>query len=691
LSYLPVSLLILHPVIPRFFSALPYASNGDTRLSIAILFSNLKNLSRLDFQQIYHLPILFPLSHTMTAGVNLFGQSVLALPLYILHIRNAYVLYNILVIMAYVLAGAGCYLFVREWGVDRFPAWLSGAIYVLLPFRVHNIPQLNLLFSFPIPFALLFFTRFLKNGRPRHLVWFTGALFTQFLFDLTLGMFLVMAVTIYFLAHLALIGNLRLHSWMQAGGAILLFVLVFLLVFQPYLTKEASFSRIDEIHALPDASFHSSISFYTNWSYLLLFGNRVLWGHPPYSPGVSVMIFFLFLFLPYLAGRTQRVSGGLMALFLLTPALALPLITGNPITAFAYSFSKWSLAFFLIAMAVTLILLRRSLPRKIQLLSWSFAILIFLSNQVSLPHLNPLRHLSKSISFFSRMRGIRTQYIILLLFLALFAIGFQRFLQVFRKKKILLMLIVLLIFAERIRWPVTVEAFTDDTLPHRELYATLAPYPDHYGLMELPFLSSYSNTYPLFTQYHDKHTYHGMVHYLSDPCEFAAFPELSIEKGYPGLMDPQTIHSLKDKGIRLILLFKNRVDADPIAGESRWGQILIHTREGERRGLFERVQKTRAGLLLVLAERETGPVIRYFLPYYTLAGKRKLICDLHSRQSETVDFLFNGVNLLTRILPGSGSDRIEIPLEGVTLHPQANHLEIRTNGNVELVRVRIDS
>ena len=83
-----VSLVHLYPILKNFFTMLPYATNGDISLSVTILYSNIQKLSLLQFNQLYHLPILFPLSHIMTIGFTLFGQSILLLPLFLLGMPN---------------------------------------------------------------------------------------------------------------------------------------------------------------------------------------------------------------------------------------------------------------------------------------------------------------------------------------------------------------------------------------------------------------------------------------------------------------------------------------------------------------------------------------------------------------------------------------------------------------------------
>jgi hypothetical protein len=689
-SYFLISLLILFPLLPHLFSQLPFASNGDIRLSLTILFSNLKKISQADFLNLFQLPILFPLSHVLTAGVNLFGQTLLVLPFYLVHIRNVYAIYNFLTFFAYVAAGYCSYRFVREWVPERWVAWIAGALYILLPFRVHNIPQMNLLFSFPIPLALLFFSRFLKNGRKKDLVFFFLSLLAQFLFDLSLGIFLGIALGIFFLLQQILFGIMPRRSWLLLAAAAVLFVLSLALVFFPYLNQKTSFSAVDEISSISPASFGTSLSFYSNWSYLLLFFKRIFWSQSPRCPGISIFIFFLLAFAPYLENRLQKTIALICSFFLIAPALAVPIIyNGIPLNILD-RICGWALLLFLLGLSLLLILIRKRIPRQLLLLTSTWILLQFYSSQVSLPFFNLFQGLARVFPMLLRSRGIRTEYILLLLFFTISAFGFAYFFKRFRDKKIFLALIIMLVFAERIRWPVYPEKLDDDRPIYRALYQTLAPYPDHFGLLELPFYPQNSNHYPLFTIYHDKHTYHGHIYYLSDYCELNNSLQLQAGNGFSGLSDPQFTRMLKAKGIRLIMLFKNKISAEQYGGQKAWSTLQNQIRKGQDNGLYEKIEKTQGGIMLVLAEREQGSQIRYFLPNYSLQGKKYIACTINANRETTAEFLFNEKPVKQQQLLAGTINRVVIDIVKLSIDPQFNYLEIRSGPSLELLKVRIE-
>ena len=687
-SYFIVSLLILFPLLPHLFSKLPFASNGDIRLSLAILFSNLKKIAQGDILNIFQLPILFPLSHTLTAGINLFGQTLLVLPFYLVHLRNVYLIYNLLTFFSYVAAGYCSYRFVREWISERWIAWIAGALYILLPFRVHNIPHLNLMFSFPIPLTLLFFSRFLKNGRLKDLVFFFISFLSQFLFDLSLGLFLGIALAIFFLIQQILFGLLPRRSWLLIVAAAVLFALCLAMIFLPYLSQKTSFSIISESKSIAPDNFRTPLSFFSNWTYLLLFFKRIFWNQSPFSPGISIFIFFLLAFAPYLESLLQKTFALVCSFFLIIPALALPIIyNGLPLNTLN-RLCGWALMLFLLSLALLLFLIRKKAPRELLMLTIVWMLLQFYSSQISLPFLNLFQGLARLFPVLLRARGIRTEYILLLLFFTISAFGFSYFFRRFRAKKIVLALVLLLVFAERIRWPVYPEKLKDDYPTCRPLYHSLALYPDHFGLLELPIYPQNSNYYPLFTLYHDKHTYHGHINYLGDYYKLGNSPQLQVGSGFSGLSDPQFTQMLKTKGIRLVLLLKNKIFRKRIEEKRAWLAIQSQIRRGENGGLYERVDITQNGTLLVLTEREQGPRIRYFLPHYSLRGKKNLICDIVSNRETEVEFMFNEKTVKRQQLLAGTQNRIVLDLQNLTLSWQFNYLEIRSGPSLELIKVR---
>ncbi len=647
----------------------------------------MNKITQGDLLNLFQLPILFPLSHTLIAGINLFGQTLLVLPFYFVHIRNVCFLYNFLTFFAYIASGYCAYRFAREWVAERWIAWVVGALYILMPYRVHNIPQLNLLFSFPIPLTLLFFSRFLKMGRKKDLVFFFLSLLSQFLFDLSLGLFLGIALGIFFLVQQIIFGLMPRRSWLLLSAAFVLFILSVVLIFLPYLSQETSFSIVTESKSISPNHFRTPLSFYSNWSYLLLFFKGIVWHQSPFCPGISIFIFFLLAFVPYFENLLQKTTALVCSVFLIVPALALPISCNGLPLNLLNRLCGWTLLSFLLSLSLLLFLIRKKIPRTLLLLTITWIILQFYSSQISLPFFNLFQGLARLFPVLLRARSIRTEYILLLLFFTVSAFGFSYFFRRFRKKKIVLALVLLLVFAERVRWPVHSEKFKDYNQKSSELYQLIAPYPKHFGLLELPFDPLESNFYALFTIYHAKHTYHGHIHYLKDICQLERNPRLGSKGNFSGLSDPQFIHMLKQNGIRLILIFKSRRNNED---KKDWYAMQRQIRLGANQSLYEKVEKTDNGTLLVLNEKESGAQIRYLLPHFSLRGKKNLVCVINAHGETKAEFLFNDRSIKTQRLQAKKQNKIVLNLNNQPLALQFNYLEIRSGPSLELIRVRIE-
>ncbi|RQW03664.1 hypothetical protein EH223_09735 [candidate division KSB1 bacterium] len=527
-------------------------------------------------------------------------------------------------------------------------------------------------------------------GKTKDLVFFFFSFLSQFLFDLSLGIFLGIALGIFFLVQQVIFGLLPRRSWLLFIMASVLFVLFVTLIFFPYLNQKTSFSIVPETKSISPENFRTPLSFYSNWTYLLLFFKRIFWDQSPFSPGISIFVFFLLAFVPYFEKRLQKTTALFCSFFLIIPAFALPIIYNGLPLNILNRLCGWALLLFLLSLSLLLFLIRKKIPRSLLLLTITWIVLQFYSSQISLPFFNLFQGLARLFPFLLRTRGIRTEYILLLLFFTISAFGFSYFYRRFQKNKIILGLVLFLVFAERLRWPVYPERLKDDLPIFRTIYQQLALYPDHFGLLEFPFFPQNSNYYPLFTIYHNKHTYHGLINYLSDYYGLTGNPLLQAESEFFGLSDPQFMQMLKAKGIRLIMLCKSKIHSEQNEDQRTWLALKNQIKKGESKGLFEKIEKNRHGILLVLAEQEQGPQIRYFLPYFALKDKKNLVCTIDANEETIAEFRFNEKPVKKQRLQLGSRSRIVINLQKLPLALQFNYLEIRSGPSLKLLKVRIE-
>jgi hypothetical protein len=687
-----VCLPTLFPILAAPLTTLPYPDNGDVKLSLTILHSNLTKIARLQWNQIYHLPILYPLSYTMTAGINLFGQTVFFLPLYLLGLRNPYLLYNIAVLVTFVLAGFGAFHFFKE-ALQNRSASLAGAIlYILLPFRVHNIPHLNILFHFPIPFGFFFLLRFLKQKRKRDLLWTSFFLLLQFSFDLSLGIYFSLSLGLFFLIFWAVFRNLRFRDIAGLAAAMLAVLLILVVLFSPYLNKQTSYSFLTgEFKA---TKYLPSSSFYVNWSFLQLLAGRISWEAFPQFPGFVPAFLFLLAFWPFLGRKSERATFGLASLTLILPAVGAIVFSGSLSLPPATAYMDVSLFLFLASAAVLVGLLRKKLPPVIKAAAVFYIAFLFVSFRPFSAILNFFNLLAAVLPFISRLRGIHRPYIFQLFFALLASYGFIRYSELVRRKKRLIILLIVLMLIEKWRWPITTGRLTEDRADLKNLYQKLSEYPLHYGLLELPLLDPFSNTYTYCTRYHGQHTCHGGLGLVTDVLGLRRLPSLSVRRFFAGLADPATIGKLRQEGIRILLVSRSilEVNAAGMTGETSHTRKFILEKikesiaKGEENGLYERVEDYPEGTILLINGAETGRNIRHFIPYYALISPRRMKLKIEAGQPTRTALFFNR-NFLRDYPLEPGVTEISLEIKRLSPQPQFNYLNLKSESAVTLREV----
>ncbi|HEX2911296.1 MAG TPA: hypothetical protein VH186_10840 [Chloroflexia bacterium] len=155
----------------------------------------------------------YPYTNTLAFTETLIGQAILVAPVIWLT-GNPVLAYNLLLLGSFVLCGWGTYLLVKDLTGSRVAGIVSGLIFAFFPHRFGQLSHLHLLAAQWMPFSLLFLRRFLRGrsaderplpaGRWRDALFFGLFLALELLSSTYLGLFLVTAVGLYLLYHLAL-------------------------------------------------------------------------------------------------------------------------------------------------------------------------------------------------------------------------------------------------------------------------------------------------------------------------------------------------------------------------------------------------------------------------------------------------------------------------------------------------------
>ncbi len=672
-----LSLNHLHPILKNFFSKLPYATIGDVSLTLAILQANMQKLSLLQFAQLYHLPFLFPLSNTLTIGFTMFGQSVLLLPLFLIGVPNIYALYNGLVFCSYLAAGYGAFLFFRELQDNDRVALIAASLYVLLPFRVYNIPHLNLLLNFPIPFSWLFLLKYMKHGRKKDLLLLNAFLLAQFLFDLSHGFFLSISLALLVAIHVMIQRPIPLRTLFKLFLSLLPTMAIVLLIHIPFLQKDAALSQYRP--SFDPSQYHPALGFYANKSTLLLLSQR-LWDPWPFFPGFSVVFFYFFAFSRYVQGWRDRILLAFTVGAYAVPGLIAVVFFRKQDFSRINSLAEIGIVAFFASLAALLFFLRKQIPPALKLISMSLLAVTFITFAPFPRIFDLFDALARFLPFLHRSRGLRTSYILPLAILGVFAFGLKSFLEKKEGKKAWLWAVVLLLLVEHWRWPVEMAKLPEPDGVTRGIYRMTDPYPPHFGIIELPFVPTASNMYPLFSQYHHKHTYHG--HYLNydDPLLLGDEAALRVEKGMIGLTDPDLLDKLKANGLYLVLLSESFIrhihDGNDIP--VLWRRIRLHVKNGLAAGLYKEVKEERHALLIVLDDSRTGQDVTYPVPYFALAGKTAVHFTIRTRHPVRSRIFFNERLVATMENP-AGEERVSLTLPAASINRQVNRIRIASD------------
>ena len=126
----------------------------------------------------YQFPIFYPSRDTLTFSEHLLGVGVLAAPIEWLT-GSPIVAYNLTLVASFALSAAA--MFALGWRLTRsVPAsFLAGLAYGFAPYRISQLPHIQMEVLWYAPLALLGLHAFLENGRKRWLVLYGSAWMLQ--------------------------------------------------------------------------------------------------------------------------------------------------------------------------------------------------------------------------------------------------------------------------------------------------------------------------------------------------------------------------------------------------------------------------------------------------------------------------------------------------------------------------------
>ena len=162
LAYIAITCAMGYRVLGSLGSAIA-SDPGDPMLNAAILAWNAQHVPWTDAW--FQFPIFHPTADALTLSEHLLGISVIASPIYWLTGSPA-VAYNLALLLSYPLCGMAMYALV--WRLTRSgpAAFLAGLAFAFAPYRVSQLPHIQMLTVFWAPLALLGLHGFLESAGP---------------------------------------------------------------------------------------------------------------------------------------------------------------------------------------------------------------------------------------------------------------------------------------------------------------------------------------------------------------------------------------------------------------------------------------------------------------------------------------------------------------------------------------------
>jgi hypothetical protein len=149
---------------------------GDPLLVAALLVWNATRVPLSDAW--WQFPIFYPTRDALAISEHFLGVSAISTPLYWMT-GDALVTYNLVTLLTFPLCGAAMYALVYHLTRSSAGAFLAGLAYAFAPYRIAQLPHLQMLVSFWAPLALLGLHAYLDGGKRRWLALYGAAWLLQ--------------------------------------------------------------------------------------------------------------------------------------------------------------------------------------------------------------------------------------------------------------------------------------------------------------------------------------------------------------------------------------------------------------------------------------------------------------------------------------------------------------------------------
>ena len=191
LGYLALALIVTWPLALGLGRDVP-GDLGDSLLNMWILGWGAGHVPGLltgatSWQAFWNGNIFYPEPFSLALSEHMFAQALQVAPVYALT-GNVILCYNLLFLSTFVISAIGAYLLVRDLTGDWRAGVIAGLVYGFLPYRISQVPHIQIMSSQWMPLALWGLHRFIARRSTRGLVGGTAALVLQ---NLSCGYYLL--------------------------------------------------------------------------------------------------------------------------------------------------------------------------------------------------------------------------------------------------------------------------------------------------------------------------------------------------------------------------------------------------------------------------------------------------------------------------------------------------------------------
>jgi len=449
---------------------------------------------------IFNLGTFYPHSLATYFGPPMFAIAP-AFGLFQLLGLNEYAQFNLFIVIAFLIGAVGVFFLFKEVsGTGWIHAFIAASIYIVFNTHRSLFKWLPLFTTCWVPWALLFFFRYLRTKRWRDLLLFLALGTIQFNIFVYLGIFLMAFFVPWMLLFALLFRALPLKNLLWIGAGLALVALISLAIYSPVISSYGSVTTYRAFHARQLLNVRDL--FTANYSYLY---NEVLQRNLTslynWFPGIVICVLFFLSGFAHEARRLGHWAAGI--------AVG---VAGILVLQYSYLRLATILYFALLALLVGSHLRGRGKNLPLTLLALSFAgYLLFFFNlgPLGLPaSAHPFSFLAAAIPYFQRMCEYKRAFVILVPIMAVLAAHGLSLLP--RRRRWLPLLALGLIWLENFR-PLTGKGW--ETMPwdrRAPIYAAIPRERDKV-ILELPFFggteiwspaSFYQSIYAYSTRFH---------------------------------------------------------------------------------------------------------------------------------------------------------------------------------------------